>query len=215
MRSIYSVRAAAVLLMLSGSAGLLRAQDEYARHNVTLGIGGAAPTGDIKSFMKASPMLNVSYGYRFHRYFQADLGLNMIFGAANIHDFVNTDLGGTNLKDREYMLPFGGRVVAPLFRGRLLLGAGGGGVYLRYSESINQLDYSYQVACPVCTARSGWGGYGLANASYFLDSDRHFRVGVTTQFIRAHTNGDALGNLPGVGTSDRWVNVLGEVGFSF
>ena len=193
-----------------------RAQDDnYPHHNITLGIGGATPTGEIQSFMGSSPAISIGYGYRFHRYFQADTGLDILFGAANVQGLVNTDLGVTNLKDREYMIPLGGRAIAPLLKGRLLLAGGGGGAWLHYSESLNQPSYYYSVACPTCTSRGGWGYYGLADAQYFLDQDHHFRVGVTTQFIRANTNGSAVGNVPAIQTSDHWVNVFAALGFSF
>lgn len=203
-----------ILVALSGCT--LSAQDSsFPHHNFTFNAGGVNPGGQLKSFMGAAPAVGFSYGYRFSRYLQADAGLDVSFGAANVSQFVNTDLGVTRIRDREYMLPFGGRAIAPLLKGRLLLAGGGGAAYLRYSESIQQVNYYYQVSCPTCTSRSGWGPYGLASGSYFLDSGRHFRVGVTSMFIRAHTNGDTVGNVPGVRTSDHWANVYGELGFSF
>ena len=191
------------------------AQDVYPHHNLSFDFGAARPSGEIQSFMASRPGIGFSYGYRFHRYLQADLGLNMVFGAAQIRDFLPTDIGNVQLRDREYFVPMGARAIAPFAHGRLLFAGGGGMAYLRYSESLNQPSYYYQVDCPVCTSRGGWGPYGLVNGTYFLDHDQHFRVGLTTMFYRAHTNGDALGNLPGSQTTDHWTNIFGEIGFSF
>ncbi len=193
------------------------AQSEFPHHNLTLQVGAANPRGEISSFMKSAPQIGFWYGYRFLKYFQADTGLNLFFGAANVRQFVSTDLGNLQVGDREYMLPLGGRVILPLAAGRVLLAAGGGAAWLHYGEHLSNpySYYGYSVNCDLCTARSGWGSYGLANASYFLDRDQHFRVGVSTQIIRAHTNGDAVGGIPGTRTSDHWINVAGELGFSF
>ena len=60
-----------------------------------------------------------------------------------------------------------------------------------------------------------WGGYGLANVSYFLDSNRTFRVGTTLQYIVAQTNGQAVGQVPALQTTDHWLNVAFEFGLSF
>jgi hypothetical protein len=114
------------------------------------------------------------------------------------------------------MIPFGGLGILPLLGGRVLLSAGGGGTWLRYSEHLSQSAYSYyNVSCPTCTSRSGWGNYTLLDGSYFLDHDHHFRVGLTSMFVRAHTNGDPIGNIPGVQTTDHWTNIAAQVGFSF
>ncbi len=205
-----------VPILVAALAALpLLAQDYWPHHNITFGGGAGVPTGEIKNFMNTRPGITLGYGYRFHRYFQADLGLNMIFGAADVRDFVDTQLGTLLVKDREYMLPLGGRAIAPLAGGRFLLSGGGGAMWLKYSERINQPSSYYRVDCPICTSRSGWGSYAMANASYFLDSNQHLRVGVTTQFIRGHTNGEAINNVPAIKTNDRWTNVFAEVGFSF
>lgn len=210
-----AAKAAFLALLAAACVPASAQEDAYPHHNLTLGIGGATPTGQIQSFMGSAPAISLGYGYRFHRYFQADAGLNILFGAAKIQDVVSTDLGYTQLKDREYMIPLGGRAIAPLMNGRLLLSGGGGVAYLRYSESLNQPSYYYSVACPTCTARGGWGYYGLADAQYFLDEDKHFRVGITTQFVHAQTNGQALGDVPALQTTDHWINVFAALGFSF
>lgn len=193
----------------------LAAQDYYPHHNLTFGAGAARPRGDLGSLLDDTPGISVGYGYRFLRYFQADIGLDILFGAAGIRDFLSTGIGDYRIKDREYFLPFGGRAIAPLFGGRLLISGGGGGAWLKYHERVNQPGTDFHVDCPVCAARSGWGYYALANASYFLDSGKHFRVGAATRAVRGHTDGDPLGFVPGYRTKDRWLTIGAEMGFSF
>ena len=62
---------------------------------------------------------------------------------------------------------------------------------------------------------SQWGAYGLANVTYFLDSDHNFHVGTTGQFISASLHGDAVGATPAIDTKDHWVSISFEFGFSF
>jgi hypothetical protein len=90
-------------------------------------------------------------------------------------------------------------------------------VYLHYSETIsaNTGFSGYQNYCYSCTSRGGWGGYGLANVNYFLDSNRTFRIGTTVQYISASTNGGAVANIPPLKTTDHWINVLLQFGVSF
>lgn len=191
----------------------VRAQDYYPRHNFTFGVGGAAPQADLSSLMQSSPGVSVGYGYRFMRYFQADLGLDILFGAARIREFLQTDIGGFRIKDREYFVPMGGRAIVPLAEGRVLLSAGGGGLYLKYNERVNQPSSYYRIDCPICTSRSGWGYYAQAGADYFFMPN--FRLGLKTRVYRGHTEGEPLGPVPGVRTRDQWVNTMAELGFSF
>ncbi len=205
-----------MLLPLALVAALpMAAQESYSHHNVTLGVGPAVPQGNLGSYMKISPAVSIGYGYRFMRYFQADIGLDITFGAAQVRDFLTTDIGNFRINDREYFLPMGGRVIAPLHGERVLLSAGGGGAWIKYDTRVSQPSYYFSVQCPICSERTGWGYYALANATYFLDYARHFRVGATARFVRGSTNGGAVGNIPSTRTDDHWVNVFGEVGFSF
>jgi len=59
------------------------------------------------------------------------------------------------------------------------------------------------------------GGYGLANVRYLLDENHNFHVGTTFQYISARTNGQAVGNVPALATTDHWVNLTFEIGLSF
>jgi hypothetical protein len=193
----------------------LAAQNYYPRHNFTFGSGVARPAADLGGVLEDAPGVSIGYGYRFHKYLQADISFDSVFGAAQVRDFLDTGIGPLRISDREYFLPFGARAIAPLLHGRLLLAGGGGGVWLKYHERLKQPGEDLHIECPTCTARSGWGTYALASASYFVDRARHFRVGVTSRMIWGRTNGDSLGYLPGFETRDRWLSLGGEFGVSF
>ncbi|HEY1339737.1 MAG TPA: hypothetical protein VGF59_19630 [Bryobacteraceae bacterium] len=203
------------LLLLIASGAPLAGQDYYPRHNFTIGGGVARPRGDLGVSLDDAPGFAIGYGYRFQRYLQADIGFDSVFGAASVHDFLNTGLGPLKITDREYFLPFGGRAIAPFARGRFLLSGGAGGVWMKYHERLSQPGEDLHIDCPECMARSGWGWYALANASGFLDSGRHFRVGVTARMIRGNTEGEPLGGVPPFQTKDHWLTLGGEFGFSF
>jgi hypothetical protein len=139
----------------------------------------------------------------------------MAFGAANNQNAEVTDVGNIQEGDHEFMIPLGGRVYIPQPFRRFELSAGGGAAYLHYSETVSSGEPGFSIGCYSCTSRGGWGGYGLANLSYYLDSNRNFRVGTTLQFIAVSTNGQAVGNVPALKTTDHWTNIGFEFGFSF
>jgi hypothetical protein len=207
------MKLALLTAVLACATAPLTAQDYYPHHNFTFGVGGAVPQADLSSVMQSAPGITVGYGYRFMRYFQADAGLDIMFGAAGVREFETTQIGNFRIKDREYFLPLGGRVIAPLAGGRLLLYGGGGGAFLKYSETLTQPSTYYHVGCVTCTTRSGWGYYAQVGADYFLG--RNLRVGVATRAYRGHTNGEPLGGVPGIETKDQWISALAQVGFSF
>lgn len=201
----------AVLLL----AAPLLGQTYFPHHNFTIGGGAGLPRGDLRNYFSGKFAGSFGYGYRFHQYFQADIGLDMVFGAASVRDWVDTGLGPLRIHDREYLLPLGGRAIAPLAGGRWLFSAGGGAAYMNYRESLQQPSDYFQVACPYCTSRSGWGYYALANTSVFLDRGQHWRFGVTGKVYRGNTRGDSLGSAPPLETRDHWVNIFAEFGVSF
>ncbi len=193
------------------------AQEEVRHHNITASIGAAVPVGSSTNYFSTAPLVAFGYGYRFNRLFQADAGIQFAFGAANNQNTEITDFGPMQGGDHEFMVPLGGRVYVPQPFKRLEVSAGGGGAYLHYSETIPSSAYGsfYQNFCYSCTSRGGWGGYGMANVNYFLDSNHMFKVGTTLQYISAATNGDAVANIPAIKTTDHWANVLFQFGISF
>ena len=188
--------------------------DTFHRNNVTVGLGPAIPQGKDTSYLSAAPLVMIGYGYRFNRFFQADAGLQIAFGAANNQNAEQTELGPVQGRDREYMIPLGGRVYIPTPFKRIEVSAGAGAVHLHYSESVPSTEFQ-SLSCFTCTSRGGWGGYGLASVKYFLDENRNFHVGTTFQFISASTNGQAVGSTPGTKTTDHWANLAFVFGLSF
>jgi hypothetical protein len=81
------------------------AQD-YPHHNFTFGAGAGRPRGDLGPVLEDSPGVAAGYGYRFIRYFQADLGLDVL--SARVRDFLTTQIGDFRIRDREYLLMLGG-----------------------------------------------------------------------------------------------------------
>ena len=197
-----------------GDASLVLGQ-QYYKNIVTGGGGGAIPAGDIESYMDTAPAMTVSYGRRFNRYLQADVGFDTVFRAANVEYYLNTGYGYVEVRDREYFVPFGGRLVLPVAGERFLLSGGGGGAYIRYQESLRQPSSYYRYDCPPCTARDGWGWYALANASVALDRGQHFRFGVTAKRYQVTTEGEPVGSVPALKTKDRWLQIYAEFSFAF
>lgn len=200
-------------------SALASAQSEtFHRNTVTVGGGAAVPVGNDTAYLETAPLFSVGYGYRFNRFLEADAGLQIAFGAAMNQNPEQTDLGVVQGKDHELMFPIGGRVYIPTPFKRMELSAGGGGIHLHYSETIPSnvsYGYGYSNTCYTCTARGGWGGYGLVNARYFLDDNHTFHIGTTVEFISATTNGDPVGDIPGISTTDHWTNVSVDFGLSF
>jgi hypothetical protein len=202
-------------LMVVAVVAPLAAQTRYPKHNFTIGAGAGLPGGELNELFSSSPGISVGYGYRLLNYLQVDGGLDTVFGAAGVRAFLPSDLGYLRIRDFQWLIPFGGRLVLPLSGGRLQLSGGGGGAYMRYSERLRQPSSYYKYECPDCGSRSGWGTYALASGSYALDHYQLFRLGVTAKFYRGHTDGAALGSAPAAETLDRWINVFADFTVSF
>ncbi len=201
-------------LILIGASTCLYGQ-WYPRHNISFGAGGASPKAGLRAYFKNRPAMTVSYGYRFLRNLQVESGLDTVFGAAGVRDFYDSPLGLLRIRDYQFLIPFGGRVILPLGDERFQLFGGAGGAYMRYSEMIRQPSDYLRVDCPVCGSRGGWGYYSLAGFSVFLGQSRFFRTGINAKMYRGHTEGDPVGALPGVRTRDHWLQIYGELGLSF
>jgi len=205
-----------ILFLLSCvlTPSVLFAQESFHRNNIVVGIGAAVPVGNTTNYLGTAPLVSVGYGWRFNRFFQADAGFQAVFGAANNQNPEVTDFGAVQGGDHEFMIPLGGRIYLPLPFKRIELSVGGGAAYLHYSETVPSNGFGSS-NCYSCTSRGGWGGYGLANAMYYLDGNHNFHVGTTVQFISASTNGDAVANIPAIRTTDHWTNAFIEFGLSF
>jgi hypothetical protein len=201
------------LLLLAGLAG---AQD-YRRHTLNVDLGAALPRGELRSLFSDSFLAGIGYGFRFHEFFQADIGFDTAFGAADVQAYIPSYFGPLRIRDFQHFLPFGGRAILPLGSERVLLYGGGGGAYMRYSERIRQPvpDSGFRIDCAVCSSRHGVGYYGLVGVDFALDQAHQFRIGFGGRVIRGETEGDPIGAVPARQTKDHWINVFGRFSFSF
>ena len=215
---------ACLCCLLSSVALSQPATEEVRHHNITFGVGPTVPVGNSTNYLSTAPFISLAYGYRFNKLFQADAGFQLAFGAAHNRNAESTTFGAVMGGDHEFMAPLlGGRIYLPLHLSRVATSVGGGGVHLHYSETAPNsgggygygYGYGYGTSCYTCTTRGGWGGYGLANVSYFVNSDGTFRVGTTIRYIAGTTNGDAVANFPATKTTDHWLEVAFEIGLSF
>ena len=200
--------------------------EEVHHHNISFGAGPAIPVGNATTnYLTTAPFIRLAYGYRFNKLFQADAAFQMAFGAANNQNPETNGFGQVQGGDHEFMFPLlGGRIYLPLPIRRVEASVGGGAVHLHYSETAPSSNSGYgygygygygSSGCYSCTARGGWGGYGLTNVSYFLDTNHNVRVGTTVQYIGGSTNGPAVANFPATRTTDHWLQLAFGFGLSF
>jgi hypothetical protein len=181
-------------------------QRGFRKHHVSVGMGAAIPGGDLESYYKNAFAWSVAYGYRPVEWLQADFGYDGAYNAADVNDYQYSGYGPLRIRDFQTFIPLGGRVVLPLAGGRVEFYGGGGGVYARYSESLQQPDPYYSIGCPSCQARDGWGYYAMVGGSVALDAGQRFRLGAISRAYRVETQGAIVGVLPAYRTQDRWIN---------
>lgn len=194
---------------------------EIHHHNIVFGVGPAVPTGSSTNYLSTAPFIRFGYGYRFNKLFQADFSFGMAFGAAHNQNPELTNFGTVYGGDHEFFVPsLGGRVYIPVPWNKVSIALGAGVTHLHYSETAPSggggYGYGYGgTGCLTCTSRGGWGGYGLGNISYYIDSGHIFHVGTNLEYIAGSTNGPQVANIPAVKVTDHWLNVAFEFGLSF
>jgi hypothetical protein len=180
------------LLLAVSCAG---AQSEFS-DRLTFSGGWTRQVGGYSFEPKETALgLGLSYGHRFHRYIEAETGL---FTALDPTGNLCSKFGCVDADDRFFWVPFGVRLVAPLYLGRIEFSAGGGGLYEHYSPgnpSIYGPTYS----------RDGAGGYILASAALALDHSHRFWLGVTPRLFLANPQY----------ARDRWFQISGEFSVRF
>jgi hypothetical protein len=204
-------------IVVSSPAFAQDTSDLWHHNNAVFGVGPAIPLsyGGTQYFATA-PIIDISYGYRFTKLFQADAGFQAAFGAANNQNAEQTTFGPVLGGDHEYFVPLGGRIYIPQPLTRFEFSVGGGAAYLHYAETAPSSGGFYgSGGCFTCTTRGGWGGYGMANASYYLNSGHNFHVGTTFEYIIGRTSGPSVGQSVGGKTTDHWANLFFEFGVSF
>ncbi|MBN9658182.1 MAG: hypothetical protein J0H49_08380 [Acidobacteria bacterium] len=213
------MKKALVCLIVSAiGAGSAFAQSwgrDFQRNHITAGIGAAVPGADLKPYYKVAPAWTFDYGFRPVKYLQLDVGLDSAYNSADVNDYLDTGYGPLRIRDFQFFVPMGARVVAPLAKGRVEFYGGGGAAYARYTELLKQPSDYFQIGCPVCQARDGWGYYALLGGSVALDRGQHFRLGVLSRVYVVDTSGPPIGTTPAVKTNDRWTNTYATFTFSF
>jgi hypothetical protein len=188
--------------------------DEYQQNHIAEVTGPAIPLGNAANYVSAAPLLSVATGYRFTRFLQADVAFHVPFRAETNRTAELTGLGQVHGGNRDYMIPLGGRYVIPSPFKLMEFSAGRGGIYRHYSET-RPFDGCYSSECCTYLSRGDWGNYGPRNASYFFGDGHNFHVGTTYEFVAPSTDGQAVGHVPDVRTSDHWSNLFLEFGFRF
>ena len=208
---MWSALSAALLL-----PGAICAED-YHHSNIDVGVGFAAPGSNAGGYLSHAPLFDLGYGWRFNKLFQADIGLQVAFGALNNPNPEATGYGYVQGGDHEYIIPLGGRVYIPLPWTRFELAVGGGAAHMHYSETATTGGgYGYYSSyCYSCTSRGGWGGYGLGNLRYWLNDNKNFSAGATVEYVAGHTSGPPVGSILAISSTDHWLNVMFQFGVSF
>jgi hypothetical protein len=165
-------------------------------NRLTLSAGWTRQVGGYSFEQKqTAPGLGLSYGYRFHRYVEAEAGL---FTALDPTGDICSRFGCMDVNDRFFWLPFGIRFIAPPYLGRIEFSGGGGGLYEKYTVGTPSLGGG-----PL--GRHGWGGYFVGSAAVALDHSRHFWFSATPRLF--------LANPPYA--RDRWFQLSGEFSVRF
>jgi hypothetical protein len=211
-----------IMLFVASSAAFAQngSVPEYRKGSIGINFGKAEPRGDLSDIFKQSFLLGFDVGYRPVKYFQFDAGVDLVGGAAGVSRtiFVRPVGGGPvetrKIKDREIFVPFGGRLVLPLVKNRILLSGGGGFSYVRYAET-PVTEGNETIECYSCSSRTGWGPYQVASVQFILDKNKHFGIGVTGKWYQVTTKGGSISTSIGERSRDRFFNLGANLGFYF
>ncbi len=178
------------IFALATLACSLWGQQDVNRHSLTIGAGNAVPTGYNNNYLDPGTAVELNYGHRFTRFIQADIGFESSFNKD--YRGYNPKFGSGLTTNTNFFVPAGGRIVIPIWNGKLEPSFGLGGVY-RYDKG-----NSFQ---------SHQGGvYGLGGVTYALDSQQRHRVGITIRYLNIMSAG---------APHPQWVNLFGEYTFSW
>jgi hypothetical protein len=150
----------------------------------------------------------IGFGMRPVRYLQLDAGVDAVLQAFGASGSINTTGGRRDITDREVLVTLGPRVVLPLATERVLASLGAGYAYAHYS-GIAQAHANEVIVGFNGDARSGHGTYLFGMVEIIPTRTSPFTIGVRVGSVRASTDGDPVGRLPGVESHDRWPTVVG------
>ncbi|MBC8165489.1 MAG: hypothetical protein H7Y20_06420 [Bryobacteraceae bacterium] len=143
----------------------LPASAQTYEHRLTGSFGALNPAGGAQSdAFNSAPMLSFDYGLRFHRFSQADLGVDIAFASQS------AIRGSSETRRNIYIPRFGYRAVIPLLQDRLEASIGAGG--------------AHSFIKPTIPGSEIWLVYGQVGASYAIDRDKHYRGGLMLRWYR-------------------------------
>jgi hypothetical protein len=157
-------------------------------NRVSVGIGRAIPAG--QSAFDSGTLIGINFARRYTRNIQGDLGLQTSFNTDYRRFVPGTGAGLTT--NTTYFVPVGGRIVVPVWDGRMEPSFGLGGVYVYDQRAVN--------------SHHQGGAYGLAGVNYAVDSLQRHRVGITVRYFNIMSAGRP---------HPQWVNVSGEYSYSW
>src|SRR5580704_7153259 len=96
------------------------------RNRLTFSGGWSRQIGGDSFGQPTATGLGLSYGYRVHKYIEAEAG---VFTALDPTGDVCSRYGCDDVNDRFFWVPFGVRFIAPLYLGRIEFSGGGGGLF--------------------------------------------------------------------------------------
>ncbi len=206
-----------VIWLAAGSAASAQGYRGYwPKHNIWGGMGIAMPRQELQPGYQNAFGWTVGYGYRPIRYLQLDAGYEGSYNAADVDDYYDQPaFGPLRIRDYQTFIPFGARVVYPMAGGRFEIFGGGGGAYLRYSEHMQQPGDYYNLGCPVCRSRDGFGWQALAGFNVGIVPSNAIKLGVFTRVYDGETSGQPVGSIWPGKTKDKWVNTYLTLSFSF
>src|SRR5258708_4232230 len=142
------------------------------RNRLTFSGGWSHRIGGYSFGQQTATGLGLSYGYRVHKYVEAEVG---VFTALDPTGEVCSHSGCIDVSDHFFWIPFGVRFIAPLYLGRIEFSGGGGGLYEKYTAGSSTIGGG-----PL--PRYGWGGYFVGSAAISLDHSRRFWLGATPRW---------------------------------
>jgi len=171
------------------------AAQSFWRNQVTFGGGWARQLNTPSYNAETATALEATYSYAVTPYIRLEAGV-----ATALHPTPDVcgSFGCYQVDDRFLWAPFGVRFALPLWRRRLELSAGGGGLYEKYSVG-NDTPFGFQSV-------DGWGGYFVGGAAVALDRRHRWWLGASPRWVLAN---------PAEGRHDRWFLIPLEIGWRF
>jgi hypothetical protein len=173
------------------------AQEEFFPRNFRLsfGIGGNVPLRDISEKYNTGTLMELLFGYNAASFLQLETGIGYTTGFLSDEGFVGFDFGsGTivELRGSYIALPFGIRFTRELWSENSSASLGGGGLYNRYSQSLNYVDY-LGLRAKQSESRDGLGYYGLAAYDHYFGAQ--YGLSAKVRYVRTRTSGENVGEI--------------------